>query len=278
MTGSGYPDFDPPRSELQQPPAQRPPVQQPPVQQPPARPRPVAGRTAPRRRSRAPLIILIALGLILALLVVADRVTPRIIGDRIAGTLQTALGTDRRPVVRLGGFPFLTQVVTGHYDRIEMTARDVPVAGTGGRLSIARLDGTLADVHTGFSFRKIRVGRFTGSATVSYATLSGFVDSSISYDSTATNGDGFVTLSLGGSITVTGRPAIDQRTHELYLARPQFRVGGHLLPGSVPDNLVNQLFRVGLPQLVSGVELSAVRADRTGLTLTASGRNLTLGR
>lgn len=267
MTEAGYPDFEPPPGGPPQSPVQHPPVQQPPVVGP-----------APKRRRRGPLIILVVLGVVLALLVVADRVTPRIVGDRIAGTLQTALGTRQRPVVRLGGFPFLTQVATGHYREISISARDVPVAGTGGRLSVARLDGKLTDVRTGLSFRRIRVGRFTGSATVSYATLSGLVDSTVSYDSTATNGDGFVTLSLGGSITVTGRPAVDQRTHELYLARPQFRVGGRLLPGSVPGDLVDKLFRIKLPQLISGVELSAVRADRAGLTLTASGRNIRIGR
>ncbi|GAB3918525.1 hypothetical protein GCM10011575_34240 [Microlunatus endophyticus] len=229
-------------------------------------------------RRRGPLVLLLVVAIILALLVVADRLAPRIVADRVAATLQTALNTDQRPAVSLGGFPFLTQVATGHYQHIAISAKDVPIAGTGGRLSVTRLDGTLTDVHTGRTFRTITVGRFTGSATVSYAEISGFAGTSVSYDSTATNGDGFVTLKLPGSITVTGRPAIDGATHELYLARPQFRVGGRLLPGAVPDDLVDKLFRVRLPQVLSGVELSNVRAARTGLTLTASGSNITVRR
>lgn len=266
MTHSGLPDFEPPHGGPPQPTVQQSAGQQPPV----------AG-TAPKRRHRGPLIILVVLGVVLALLVVADRVTPRIVGDRIAGTLQTALGTRQRPVVRLGGFPFLTEVVTGHYRQITVTARDIPVAGSDRHLSIAELDATLDDVRTGLAFRKISVGRFTGSATISYATLSGFVGTNISYDSTGTNGDGFVTIALGDSITVTGRPALEPRRHELYLARPQFRVGGRLLPGAITDDLVNRLFRVPLPELIAGVEASAVRADRSGVTLTASGRNIRIG-
>lgn len=265
MSGNGFPDFEPPRFGVQQPPTE--------ASQPPA----VAPVLPARRRSRGPWIILIAIGVVLALLVVADRVTPRIVGDRIAGTLQTALGTDQRPVVRLGGFPFLTQVLTGHYRKITITAKDVPVAGSDKRLSITELDGRLDDVRTGLSFQKIAVGRFTGSATISYATLSGFVGTAISYDSRGTNGDGYITMSLGDAITVTGRPALGPND-ELYLARPQFRVGGRLLPGAIPDDLVNQLFRIPLPELISGVRLSAVRADPSGLTLTASGRNITLRR
>lgn len=265
MTGNGFPDFEPPRFGVQQPTTE------------PSRPPPVVPVPPARRRSRGLWVVLIALGVVLALLIVADRLTPRIVGDRIAGTLQTALGTDQRPIVRLGGFPFLTQVLTAHYQKITITARDVPVAGSGRRLSIARLDGTLDDVRPDLSFRKITVGRFTGSATISYATLSQFVGTAVSYDSAGTNGDGYVTMSLGGAITVTGKPTLGA-DHDLYLARPEFRVGGRLLPGAIPNDLVNQLFRIPLPELLSGVQLSAVRADPSGLTLTASGTNITLRR
>lgn len=223
------------------------------------------------------MIILVTVLIVLAVLVAADRLTPRLVSVRIADTLQTALGTDQRPAVRLGGFPFLTQVATRHYQRISITARDVPVSQTGGRLSLSELDGTLVDVRPNRSYRTITVGRLTGSAMIDYSTLSEATGTLVGYAS-GNRDAGLITLTLGGAITVTGKPSIDPRTGDLYLSKPQFRVGGRPLPAAIADDLLNQVFRIPLPELITGVSLSGVRATQQGLVLTASGTDLTLER
>jgi hypothetical protein len=264
---TSFPDFDPPRVEAQQPPAQ----QQPPVP-PPAPPE------APRRSGwRIGLLALcVGLAALLAVLVAADRLAPRIVAGRIESTLQAALETEQRPVVRIGGFPFLTQVATGHYKRITMTAKDVPVAGSSGELSIQQLRGELTDVRTGPTFRTITIGHFRGSATVTYETLSEFLGSQISYGGGAGGGRGYVDLSLGASITVTGQPSIDPSTGELFLNHPEFRIAGRLLPGFATDRLSAKLFRIPLPELMPGVAATEVSADRKGMTLVGSGTNVRL--
>lgn len=260
------PDFEPPRVE---------PVQLQPAayQQSPAAP-PAA---PPRPGRRAAVVVLVALATVLVVLVAADRLAPRLIGDRVASTLQTELGSDR-PVVRFGGFPFLTQVATRRYRRISVIARNVPVTGTAGRLTVDEFDGTLTDVRPDASYRTITVGHFSGSATLGYSHLTSFVGTPVSYDRSGSNGAGFVTMALGGEITMIGKPALDAQSNQLYLVRTQFRIAGRLLPGSPPSDLSNQLFRFPLPEMLAGTHLTAVQARPNGLVLTGSGNHITLRR
>lgn len=266
--GFASPGFASPRDE---------PVQLPPVayQQPPlVPPRPAA---PPRPGRRAVVIVLVALATVLAVLVAADRLAPRMIGDRVAGTLQKELGSPQRPVVRFAGFPFLTQVASRHYHRISVTARDVPVSGTAGRLTVDEFDGTLTNVRPDASYRTIAVGHFSGSATIGYSSLTRFVGTPISYDSSGTNGAGFLTMTLGGEITMTGKPAIDTQTDQLYLEQTQFRIAGRLLPGA-PSQVTDQLFRFPVTEMLEGAQMSGVRAGPNGLVLTGSGDDLTVRR
>lgn len=232
----------------------------------------------PAQGRRALIIVLVAVATVLVVLVAADRIAPRLIGDRVAGTLQKELGSSQRPVVRFAGFPFLTQVATRHYQRITITAREVPVSGTGGRLLVKEFDGTLTQVRPDPSYRTIAVGHFAGSATISYSSLTRFVGTTVSYDTSGANGRGFVTMTLGGDITVTGKPALDVRSNQLYLARTQFRIAGQAMPAAPPGDLTGQLFRFPLPEMLAGTQLNGVRARPNGLVLTGSGDNLTLRR
>jgi hypothetical protein len=71
--------------------------------------------------------LLVLLVLFLALVVVADRIGVGVAEDRIAAQAETAIknegGTvEGRPDVKIGGFPFLTQVLAGNYDEITIKA------------------------------------------------------------------------------------------------------------------------------------------------------------
>lgn len=76
---------------------------------------------------------------LLALLLVVDRAGAAYAGRSLAGELQRAGALPQRPTVDVGGFPFLTQVVRGRYDHVEVAARDVPAGDT----TVARLDAVL---------------------------------------------------------------------------------------------------------------------------------------
>src|SRR5688572_11717923 len=98
---------------------------------------PVAERSrvvyAPRRRRRAWPVLAIALVVLLALLVAADRVAANVAADRIR--TQVVAELDERGIetastdVTVGGFPFLFQVADGHYEKITIDMREVALSG-----------------------------------------------------------------------------------------------------------------------------------------------------
>ena len=264
-TGAGYPDFEPPRT----------PPEPHPVAPPAFGPGPTGPAPPPVGRRRTLAVVLVTLLAGLALVVAADRLAPRVVGDRLAATVQTALDLDQRPVVRLTGFPFLTQVASRHYRKISITARDVPVPNTGHGLEIAELDATLADVRPNLTYSSFGIGDLTGSATIDYATVSTVVGIPVSYErSTA---DGFITLQLGSVTAVTGKPTLD-RDGVLYLDQASYTVDGRRTSGDVMDRLFGDFFRVPLPPLASGLEWSGARADAQGIVLAVSGTDITLTR
>lgn len=61
---------------------------------------------------------------------------------RLASDLQISLGLDRRPELRLEGFPFLLQVARGRLQQVRFEAGNVPAEG----FRVERVDLTLRDV------------------------------------------------------------------------------------------------------------------------------------
>lgn len=263
MTQAGFPDFEPPRIEGPQPPAQ-----------PPAKP------PAPARSRRGGLLaVCIAVVIALVLLVAADRIAPRIIAGRIAGTLQIALGLEQRPTVRVGGFPFLTQVATRHYRRVSVNAGNLTIGGRNGALLASDVDATLTDVRPDRSYRSYRIGRITVSGTIPYSDLTGsFGVLSISYDGSGPRGDGYVMIRLADTVRGRAKPSIDPTTGEFVMEDPHIWLGGQQLPPDASRGVFDTLLHGKLPELVPGAAPEKLLATKAGLRLTAAGRNLRIGR
>lgn len=71
--------------------------------------------------------LLVMLVLLLGVVIIADRVGAGVAEDRIAQEAASELKkagatTASEPKVKIGGFPFLTQVLGGNYDKITITA------------------------------------------------------------------------------------------------------------------------------------------------------------
>ncbi|MGS2613206.1 LmeA family phospholipid-binding protein [Micromonospora sp. LZ34] len=140
----------------------------------------------PRRRGRKVLITLVVLLLLLAgLLVVADRVAAavaeRAIADQVRQEVAKQNAQSAPPEVEVGGFPFLTQVLDGRYERISIVLRDVQGAVQGDAVSVPRLDVDARDVRA--SLDTIRSGqgevvadRVNGTGTISYDSLAKLLD------------------------------------------------------------------------------------------------------
>ncbi|MFC4016899.1 DUF2993 domain-containing protein [Micromonospora sp. GCM10011542] len=140
----------------------------------------------PRRRGRKLLIGLVVLLLLLiGLLVIADRVAAgvaeREIGKRVSQEIAKQNAQSAEPQVDVGGFPFLTQVLDGRYERISIQLTDVQAPVEGATVSLPVLDVDARDVRA--SLDTLRTGQgdvvadtVNGTGTISYDSLAALLD------------------------------------------------------------------------------------------------------
>ncbi|MER5335059.1 DUF2993 domain-containing protein [Micromonospora sp. NPDC002717] len=140
----------------------------------------------PRRRGRKVLVTLVVLLLVLGgLLVVADRVAAgvaeRAIADQVRQEVAKQGAQSSAPEVEVGGFPFLTQVLDGRYERISIGLRDVQGSVQGDVVALPKLDVDARNVRA--SLDTIRSGQgdvvaetVDGTGTISYDSLAKLLD------------------------------------------------------------------------------------------------------
>ncbi|MEO6887049.1 MAG: DUF2993 domain-containing protein, partial [Jatrophihabitantaceae bacterium] len=124
---------------------------------------------APRRGHPRGRTLLIVVLIVLALLVILDRVGVAVAENQAAKLLQSSQHLDRTPDVHITGFPFLTQVITGNYPEIDVTADDLTVGRANSHLQIARLRVALHNVHVSRDFSSARSESATANAQITYA-------------------------------------------------------------------------------------------------------------
>ncbi|WP_424183402.1 DUF2993 domain-containing protein [Actinokineospora sp. G85] len=88
-------------------------------------------RSAPRRgRSKAVRRLVITLVVLLALLVAADFGAAAVFEHEVSKRAKAQFQLAENPSVKVGGFSFLAQVVSGEYDSVTVDAKGVPVQDT----------------------------------------------------------------------------------------------------------------------------------------------------
>lgn len=248
-----------------------------------------------RRRGRRLLISLLVLLIVLGVaLAVADRVGAAYAERRIADQVATEL-TERgirssRPDVSVRGYPFLTQVLAGRYEKIVVGLTDLQsdrADALPAGVQVQRLDVTANDVVA--PLRNLRTGQgdivardVRGTAIVDYASVTKLI-----------NQPGVRLAERGGKLAVTaplellGQQLTVNGTAELTVAQGAVRIrfreltaeGLAALPGA--ENLVNayaQQISVDLPigELPFGLVVQEVRPQPEGLSLIATGRDVPL--
>ncbi len=84
--------------------------------------------------------LLIALVIILVALVAADRIAVHIAQRKVASRVAAAYSLARPPSVTIQGFPFLTQLVAGNYQQVDISLASVVRSGVDLRNLQARFD------------------------------------------------------------------------------------------------------------------------------------------
>ncbi len=237
-----------------------------------------------RARRRWPRRLLITV-VVLALLVVgADRVSA-VIAERIAGdTIENSQHLSERPNVDVAGFPFLTQLASGHYDDVTITAHGVLLKQA--RLDRPlRLDTIVVHLHgvtVAHDFTSISAQTATADARSSYAAVSSTLGTPISYAGPKDGGRvkasrtvSVVGTSLTGEISAAVRAS---SADGLRFIDPQVSAAGQQLPQLAHALAGIFAVTVALNGLPFDVSVDGLSVDPDGLVLHLHGKNLTYRR
>ncbi|HVS68663.1 MAG TPA: DUF2993 domain-containing protein [Mycobacteriales bacterium] len=146
-------------------------------------------------------LLIAVLILIVAVMVVFDRIGAHVAGHVLAGKLQSDEHLPHRPSVSIGGIPFLTQAVGGDYHDVSVTAHDFR---TPSGVQVTTLKAHLHSAHIPLSkvlhgsVSTVPVDRVDGTAFLSFGNVTQYLSA---------QGVGSVTLSRSSAhaIDLTGR-------------------------------------------------------------------------
>jgi hypothetical protein len=224
---------------------------------------------------RAARTFLVTVLVVAVLLVVADRVG-LYVAERTAGnTIQSSQDLPNRPSVDVSGFPFLTQLASGNFDKITVTADDVPVGQKVRVLDITRIKVVLSGVNVARDFSRVTARTATAVATVSFDELSRRLGIQVSY---AGNGR----IKAAKRVTVLGTTVQASLS-----ARPALVNGALAFTGTAIDNAgrlggdvssaLNQVFDLSVPLqgIPFDIRVRSLQVDGSGVHIELTGSNLT---
>lgn len=214
------------------------------------------------------------------LAVVADRVGATVAARAVAQQLQRQAGLATPPEVVVGGVPFLTQALAGRYERIEVTARDVPAGEVQGapvrlRTLTATLRGArvpLADAVSG-TVASVPVDRVDARVLVPYEVFARSAGSgrvSVGPEDERLRVRGTVRV-LGRDLRASALSRVRVDDDVLVVTAESFDVGAGPADRLVTRALRDRFdLRVDLGGLPYGLRVDAVRVGADGVAVRAS--------
>jgi hypothetical protein len=208
--------------------------------------------------------LVIIVVVLVALLVVLDRVAVVEADHVVAARIQTQEHLPSRPSVSIGGFPFLTQALGGTYDDVTLTVHDF-------RRSVVAVDTisvTLHGVHVplGSVFSQhlssVPVDSATARVLLSYDDMNAYLRPKGA--TVPPPGDGQVRIS--GSVTVAGQQLSASGTATIDVTSDSL-----LLRAANAVSIAIPL--AGLP---FGISLQSAKATNRGIQVTATAQGLVL--
>ncbi|MCW2543166.1 MAG: uncharacterized protein JWM40_718 [Frankiales bacterium] len=217
--------------------------------------------------------LLIAGVVVLVALLLADRVTEVLAANAVAAQLRDSGGLREKPTVSIRGFPFLTQALSGRYDKVELSAKGVER----GSVRLSTLDvvvrGAQVPLARALSGRvdSVPVESLTAESLVAFADLA--QESQLAEATIASAGklvDVTARLSaLGGEFTVTSRSRVTLDMGAILLTPQSVTVEGG--SNSAVESALRDRLALRLPvgTLPYGLRLTGLRVTKDGIVLTA---------
>ncbi|GAA4199869.1 LmeA family phospholipid-binding protein [Actinocatenispora rupis] len=253
----------------------------------------------PKRRGRKALIVLLVLLLVIVgLLVVADRVGASVANDKVAQQVavqarKNDVKLGQEPTAEITGFPFLTQVAAGKYDKILVHMRDLQAQA----YSVPKLDITATGVHAKASdvlngSGTITADQVDGRATIGWGylqqTAKDQLKQKIQVDDLTLSGTGgnltvhltVPVLSQQVKVVGTAKVTAADDHRSVVVSVKDLKPDGTKLPSYAQQaltSLAQQLtVNVTLPKLPYGLKLYDIQPASDGLQVEARASDVTL--
>lgn len=226
---------------------------------------------------------------LLGLLVVADRAAAWVAEDQIAEQIakraaEKKIRMQGEPDVSVEGFPFLTQVIGGEFQAIDIRMRGVSLDGVDVDTLDIRATGVAADVGKLMDGSgDVRASRLIGNATVPFSV----VEEALGIDGTQVTGNAGrlvirVPFDYGpGSVTVVAHAGVSVADGVVRVKVSKVGVADGKLPSFAQpalDALARKLSRdVTMPKLPYGLKLHRATITNSGVAATASAKDVPLG-
>ena len=220
--------------------------------------------------------LLIVVIILAGLLVAADRIGVVVADHEIASRIQSAYQLPSKPSVSVHGFPFLTQVVSGHYNQIDVSTGQLTTQGVTVDHLVAKLTGVRAPMSDlmGHGSATISAAHVSGTATVPFASVRRRLPAGVqlSQDGSALRLAGTVRY-LGLSVPVTADAALSPSGAGIAVTPTRITVANG---SSVLSSLISGQFRFVVP--VTGLPLhlaiKSVSVVQGGVRVTAAATNV----
>jgi len=219
-------------------------------------------------------MVLFTLIVLVVLLVIADRVALAVTENDMASQFQQN-GLPVKPSVSIEGFPFLTQLAAKDFNKVDISASDVPA----GPVTITSINATINGLHISSysSTASARVDHISATAFVSFGALAaaGGVGSGTGITVTP-DGANTVKISagIGGVFSASEEAQITQ-------TGPQTISVKVINNGSPVGSLLSSFgsFSFSLPPGVpASLKITGITLNSQGLTVSAAASNATFSK
>lgn len=221
--------------------------------------------------------LVIVLILLIGLVIAADRIGLVVAQDEIAKNVRTEYTLDHTPEVKIKGFPFLNQALSGRYGEIDVKVGDFTQLGvhlTGTEVTLKGVDAPLSDALRGDPSAFV-ADTANSTATVPYEDVNKQAPRGmkVSAEDKALKVRGPVTV-LGLSRTVTATVTVKASSRSIRVLPQTVDAGGT----EIPLTLVQQAFTFTIPvkELPAHTRITDVQVMPDGLRVTTTAEHVNL--
>ncbi len=236
------------------------------------------GRLGRRRGGHGLRNTIIALLVLIVVLVAVDRLAAFYVQGRIASQIQDE-GFSSKPDVSIKGFPFLTQVISRHFQDVQISSSKVKA----GPVEIQSINAHLSNVRLNSGFSGGTVGHLSGAGVIAFGSLSSAIGS------LAGGGQlGQLVGAAGLTLKPVGSHKVKASINLLITGSATWRitrVSGteikvHLVSSSgLPGGLLSSISNipVPIPKLPLGMKIQSVTVTPAGISVRVTGNGVAFG-